>query len=54
LTSSIYEENETEPPGSYFQPETNTETTPQINGKLPGFPLGKETWRFKEDRKSVV
>ena len=48
LTSSIYEENETEPPGSYFQPETNTETKPLINGKLPGFPLGKETWRFKD------
>jgi lysine 2,3-aminomutase len=48
LTSSIFEENETEPPGPYLQPETNTEITQPINGKLSGFPLGKETWRFKD------
>jgi len=44
----MYEENETEPPGPYFQPETNTETPLLINGKLSGFPLGKKTWRFKD------
>src|SRR4030043_479967 len=48
FTSSVYEENETEPPGPYLRPECNTEKTTLINGKSPGFPLSEETWRFKD------
>jgi lysine 2,3-aminomutase len=48
FTSSVYEENETEPPGPYLRPENNTEKTTLINGKSPGFLLSEETWRFKD------